>query len=255
MTRPPCGRVYSRARSPVRSDASLTQGTKVQDLRDEARQDLEGSVDVLAVLAATVVTVLVAALESLPEVVVVLRLVDVQAAVTVVGVLVGPRVAVAEAPAVLLVGLAGAIAFLVAVVHRLLQQVRAVLARVVGTPIVGVPIDRGRVEIGVAVVVVGLVAERLLPLLAQPVVVPLQERVLGPAVLPLDRCGLLLREAFAVLLPPRLLLRDELLLPGLREPPLVPAWRDGLRDRRRLHARWRRRLGLLALLRDRKSVV
>src|SRR6185503_18690370 len=144
---------------------------------------------------------------------------------------------------------------LVAVVHRLLQQVRAVLARVVGTPIVGVPIDRGRVEIGVAVVVVGLVAERLLPLLAQPVVVPLQERVLGPAVLPLDRCGLLLRqalllrEAFAVLLPPRLLLRDELLLPGLREPPLVPAWRDGLRDRRRLHARWRRRLGLLALLR------
>src|SRR6185503_4304291 len=134
---------------------------------------------------------------------------------------------------------------LVAVVHRLLQQVRAVLARVVGTPIVGVPIDRGRVEIGVAVVVVGLVAERLLPLLAQPVVVPLQERVLGPAVLPLDRCGLLLgqalllREAFAVLLPP-----------GLREPPLVPAWRDGLRDRRRLHARRRRwRLGLLALLR------
>src|SRR5687768_8185686 len=63
-------------RRPARTDdagALLSQGTKVQDRREQVRQDLVLAVDTPAVLARAVVPIRIPALEALTEVVVVLR--------------------------------------------------------------------------------------------------------------------------------------------------------------------------------------
>src|SRR5207249_10186317 len=89
----------------------LRQRPEVGKRAQQPRHELVRAVVVVAIAGAAVVTVLVAALESLPEVVVVLRLVDVHAAITVVRVTIGPRIAVVEPPAVLTICLAGHEAF------------------------------------------------------------------------------------------------------------------------------------------------
>jgi len=93
-------------------------------------------------------------LEPLLEIVVVLRLINIHARVAVVRVAVGPGIPVVESLAILPVRLSRQVTLLVAVVHRLLQLVGAVLARIVGAPAVGVPVGRSRVEVRVTAVVV-----------------------------------------------------------------------------------------------------
>src|SRR5688500_389820 len=102
-------------------------GLQVAEVEDQGQDRLEDrgvvAVAVVAtVLRLAVVAILVTAAEALAEVVVVLPAIDVIAAVAVVGVLVGERVAVVRTPAVHAVGTTGLVALLVTQSHGLAQQ-------------------------------------------------------------------------------------------------------------------------------------
>src|SRR5207247_997333 len=161
---------------------------------EEGRQDLVLAVKALAVLGTAVIAILVTALESLPEVVVVLRLIHVHARVAVVGVAVGPGIPVVESRAVFPVRLSGPIALLLTAVPSLRQLVGAVLARLVVVPAVVIAIGRSRVEVRVAAVVVRLPVLCVQPLLAKPLVVLLLEAVPRHLALLLVQLRLLLGE-------------------------------------------------------------
>ena len=105
------------------------------------------------VLITAVVAVLIAATESLAEVVVVIVPVDIKAIVAEVRVLIGVRVLVVGMPPVLAVCLSGPEAFAVAVVHCLPQHIGAVLIDLVVVAAALVPINRGGVIVGVSVIV------------------------------------------------------------------------------------------------------
>src|SRR5260221_194261 len=144
-----------RRGSARRRTGLLPQRLEVQERGQHAAQDAELPVQIRTVLGAAVIPVLVAAPESLTEVVVVLALVHVHARVAVVRIFVGVRIPVIRAIAVLPIRLSGAVAFLVAVVHGLLEQIGAVLVDVIAAAQIGVPIARGGVEVGIVAVVVG----------------------------------------------------------------------------------------------------
>ncbi len=126
----------------------------------------------------------------------------------------------------LAVGLSGKEALLVTVVHGLPKQIGAVLVRLVVSA-APVAIVRGRVEVGIVVVIVAVVAEVLL-LLSQVPYIRLVITVLRVVSLPLKLCLMLtpgtlpLNQVLAVLPHTPLMLPDQLLLALLREARLLP---------------------------------
>src|SRR6185503_19376377 len=105
------------------------------------------------------VAIFIAALEALAEVIVVVAPVDVIAAIAIVCIPVGIRVLIVELPTVVAICLAGVEPFLVAVRHRLPECLRAVFVYFVVAAAALVPIDRRRIEIGVALVVESVIAQ------------------------------------------------------------------------------------------------
>src|SRR5439155_26364185 len=123
------------ASSTGRADGGrLAQGGEVQERGQQAGEELVLPVDDLPVLGAAVIAVLVPALETLAEIVVVIGLVHVEAVVAVVRVLIRIGVPVVEAPPVPTVRLAGLVPILIAVVQGSLERVRGVLVRLVIAP-------------------------------------------------------------------------------------------------------------------------
>jgi len=110
-------------------------------------------------LIAAVVAVFIAATKALTEVIVVVAPVYVITTVAVVCVLVGIRVFVIRTPMVFPVGLAGAETFIVAIVHRLPQRLRAVFVRFIVLAAAIVSIGRRRVKIRVTIVIEAIVPE------------------------------------------------------------------------------------------------
>lgn len=106
-----------------------------------------------AVFIPAVIAVVVAATEPLAEVVVVIGLIYIKAVVAEVCVLIGVRVLVIGMPAVLAVGLAGPEAFAVTVVHCLPQHIGTVLIDLIVVAAALVPVNRGRVIVGITIVV------------------------------------------------------------------------------------------------------
>lgn len=194
---------------------------EIEDQRQDVAQDAVRAIRIAAVLIALVVAILVAAAEAFAEIEVIVRLVHVITVVAKVRILIGEAVLVVGAPAVLAVGGAGVEAFLVAVVHRLPQQVRSVLiGLVVCAAAAPVAIDGRGIEVRIVVVIVMFVAETYLLLTLALVIFPLKA-VLRHALLLLQGDGPLLGNAFllgetlAVLRDLLLLLANELLLPRL----------------------------------------
>jgi hypothetical protein len=105
-------------------------------------------------LIAAAVSVFVAALEALAEIVVIVVLGQIVATVAVVRVPVGIRVAVVGMPAILPVCLSSGEAFLVAIVHGLPEQVCAILIRLVVAAATIVAIARSCVVVRITIVIV-----------------------------------------------------------------------------------------------------
>jgi len=108
------------------------------------------------------------------------------------------------------IGGAGAEAFLVTVIHRLAQQVGAILIGFVVGPAAVIAIDRRGVEVRIVIVVVALTAQPHL-LVALTLVILLLKTVLRHSPLLLERGRTLLREPL-LLVQPLLVLRHPLLL-------------------------------------------
>lgn len=145
-----------------------------------------------------VVAVFVAPLEALAKVISVVFRVNVVAVVAVGRVLVGIALAEVGAPIVLTVGLSGAEAFLIAIVHRLAQRVGAVLIDFVVGAAAVVTINRSGIEVGIIVVVVPFFAETPV-LIAEMLEVLFLEAVLRHTSLLLQLHRLLLQAALLVL--------------------------------------------------------
>src|SRR5574337_1054542 len=135
---------------------------------------------------------IVAATEAFAEIEVVRAGVHVETVVTIAGVAVRETVAVVKAPAVQPVGASGIVAFRIAMVQGVVNQVHAVDAGDVVSPAAQVAVVRHRVEIGVATVIVVTVAPQPRALLAQPLQVFLLVAVLLVAPLSLQEPSLLL---------------------------------------------------------------
>src|SRR5512141_1297408 len=116
----------ARRRNYQESVAAIVVLLQAEDLANHGTQDGIIAVVVAAVLATRVVAIAVATLEALAEVVAVLIRIDVIAAVAVIGILVGIRSTRVIAPVIHAIRAAGIVAFLVTVVDRLPEQVRAV---------------------------------------------------------------------------------------------------------------------------------
>ena len=105
-------------------------------------------------MVAAPVTILIAATETLAEIVVVLALVYIKATVAVARVLIGIRTLVVGMPPILAVCLSGPVAFRIAIVHSLSEHIRAVLVDLVVAAGTAITIDRSRVEIRIMIVIV-----------------------------------------------------------------------------------------------------
>ena len=105
-------------------------------------------------MIATAVSVFIAALEALAEIVVVVVLGQIISTVAVVRVPVGIRVAVVGMPAILPICLSSGEAFLVAVVYGLPEQVCAILIRLIVAAATTVAIARSRVVVRITIVIV-----------------------------------------------------------------------------------------------------
>ena len=136
---------------------ALAQRLEIENLRQDVIGHGIVAIGKATIPMAAVVTIFVPASKALAEVVVVIASVYVIAAVPEVGVSIGVRISIIAAPMVVPVRLAGAKAFLVAVVHRLPQHLRAVFVGLVAAPAAMIAIDRGRIEIGVAIIVESMI--------------------------------------------------------------------------------------------------
>jgi len=105
-------------------------------------------------LIAAVESVFIPATEALAEVVVVVGLSYIIAAIAVVRVPIGIRVLIVGPPAILTVGLPRLEAFLITIVHCLPKQIYAVLICLVVAAAKIVTIGRCRVEVGITIVIV-----------------------------------------------------------------------------------------------------
>lgn len=171
-------------------------------------------------MISVVIAILISATESFAEIISVVLRVDVVAVVAVGRVLISVAVAVVGTPTVFPVSGPGAEAFLVTGIHRLAQQICAVLIGLVVGAAAIVAINRRGVEVGIVVIVVTLITETPL-LIPQVLQVVFLEAILRHSFLPLQ-CGgflleaaLLLIQTLAILRNPLLLLLNQLLLPLL----------------------------------------
>ena len=139
------------------------------------------------------VTIVIAALEALPEVVAVVCLVDVAARVPERGLAVRRRVRVIRLPVILTVGLAAAIALAIAEVHRLPQRVDAELIRFAGGAVHSESIGVWRRDVRLPRVIALIAQLRLLS--RQLGRVFLLRTILGGPLLCLELGGLLLGRA------------------------------------------------------------
>src|SRR5664279_610108 len=135
------------------------------------------------ILVLAVVSVLISALKSLAEVVVVVVTLNVVAVIAIVRILVSVRALVVRSPPVLAIGTSGPVTLLVAVVHRLAEDVGTVLVGLVVVTASVVLINRGRIEIRIVVVIGVPVIPKIDLLLLQALYVLLLEAVLGHPVL------------------------------------------------------------------------
>src|ERR1700693_172600 len=108
---------------------------------------------------AAAVAIAIAATESLAEIIVVVFLGYIITTIAVVRVLIGIRVLVVGAPAILPVRLSGEKAFLIAVVYCLPEHIGAVLIGLVVLAATVVAIVRSCVEVWIVVVIVAIVLE------------------------------------------------------------------------------------------------
>ncbi len=162
---------------------SSAKRLEAEDLPEcDLKHDIR-TVRIFPVLIAAVESVFVAMTKALPKIVVVLVLVDVIARVAIVRVLIGERTLVVGMPAILPVRFSSAEALLVTVVHRLTQQVCAVLIRLVVSVTAMVTIDRSRVEIRIMIVIMFAVVTYAYLLLAHPLQVVFLKTVLRGTVL------------------------------------------------------------------------
>ena len=120
---------------------------QIQDPIQDAADQACDAVRVRTVSVPAVVPVVITALESLAEVVLVLRQVYVVAIVAKRSVLISEGVTVVEPPSVFAIGLAGSEAFLITLIQCTAKHVRAVLIGVVVPPAAIVAIAEGRVVI------------------------------------------------------------------------------------------------------------
>src|SRR6266496_2750084 len=96
--------------------------TRVEDALQHVPQEIEHAVRVTTILIATVKAIFITATEAFAEVVLILIQPDIIAIVAIGGVLVGIRILVIEAVAILAVGLSSLYAFSIAVVEGLANQ-------------------------------------------------------------------------------------------------------------------------------------
>ena len=134
-------------------------------MRQNGGEDVIFAAIVPAIMIAAIIAVLIASTEALAEVVAVLVQIKIITRVAERRVLIGIGILIAEPPSILSVCPSCAVAFMIAVMDGLSQQIRGILIDLVvpATPII--MITRRRVEVGV-VFVVRIVAEPSL-LLAQ----------------------------------------------------------------------------------------
>jgi hypothetical protein len=188
----------------------LPERLQVQDQRQDIPQNAVGAIRVNAVLVAVAEAIFVAAAKAFPKIIVVVGLVDIVATVSVISVLVGERGLIVAVPAVFAVGGACAEPFLIAVVHSLSQQIRAVLIGLIICAAAVVAINRSCIEVRIVVVIMVLVAPANLLFALAPVVI-LLKAVLRHSPLLLQSGSSLLGDAF-LLIQALAVLRDLLLL-------------------------------------------
>jgi len=180
---------------------------QIQDAIQNVADQACDAVRVRPVSVPAVVPVVITALESLPEVVLVLGQIYVVAVIAKRSVLITERVTVVEAPSVLTIGLAGSEAFLITLIQCTAKHVRAVLVGVVVPPAAIVAIAKGRVVIASP----GLKSQ---PVLAQSLIILTLKAKLGNSPLLFQYALALINESLLLLLLPAIL-RKALLLPPL----------------------------------------
>ena len=180
---------------------------QIQDPIQNATDQTRNAVRIRPVPVPAVVPVVITALESLAEVVLVLGQVYVVAIVAERSVLITERVTVVEAPPVFAIGLAGSEAFLITLVQCPAKHVRAVLIGVVVPPTAIVAVAEGRVVIASP----GLKSQ---PVLAQSLIVLTLKAKLRNSPLLFEYALALINESLLLLLLSAIL-RKALLLPPL----------------------------------------
>lgn len=133
---------------------SLAKRLKVEDLLQNAVENVIVSVGITTISVSSVVTIFIAATEALAEVVVVVVLAYIVAAIAIVCVPIDKRASVVGMPAISMVSPSGSKAFLITVSHGLLQQPDPVLIRFVIGAATMVTIVRGSVEVRIMVIIV-----------------------------------------------------------------------------------------------------
>jgi hypothetical protein len=117
-------------------------GLRVKDLLQNVTHQAKHTVRVSTILRAAIVAVLIAAIEAFAEVVAVLIQINVITIVTVGCILICVRIFIAEARTILSVGLSGANALPIAVVHSLPEHIHTILIRPVVSTATRVTIAR-----------------------------------------------------------------------------------------------------------------
>jgi len=161
----------------------LAERLKAEHLPQYGVEHAVGSVRAPPILVLTVIAVLISALKSFAEIVVVVIPLHVVAVVAVVRILVGVGALIVRIPPVLTIGLSGAVSLLVAVVCRLPEHVGAVLVRLVVVPASVVLVDRCRIKIRIVVIVGAPVILQIELLLLQALLVLLLEAILRHPIL------------------------------------------------------------------------
>jgi hypothetical protein len=172
---------------------------QTQDLLKDRPHYVEGSVRVAAVAEAAVVAILIAPLEALAEVVAILVETDVVPVIAVGSVAVGVGVSIFESPMILSIRLPRANPFFITESDGLSKEIGAILARLVVSTGVIVPVEGRRVKERPRV----LETQAVLP---QVLVVALLKPQLGQSALPLEAQLPLLGEPLLLLQLPLILI-------------------------------------------------
>ena len=140
----------------------LAKRLKSEDLRQDGAKNAIVAIGIATILIPAVVAILIAATESLAEVVVVVTLIYVVAVVPVVRVLIGVRILVVGAPPILAVCASGEKALLVTVINGLAEKISPVLIRLEVIAATMITKTRSRVVVRITIVIVVVVLEKYL---------------------------------------------------------------------------------------------